>query len=210
MSNRGLRTLIRSAVRTVFEPIREARNFWQLPAAARAEHERDRKGLPESDCGAAHAIEAGMSWLCTAQDFSRSKDGGVARDFSLVRGWNSSYPETTGYIVPTFLEMYRRTGNSEFQIRAIRMLDWLRSIQMEGGGFQGGLIDSQPRVPVIFNTGQILIGLAAGAAHVGDLYRKSLQKAGDWLVSAMDADGCWRKFPTPFCCTGRENLRNAR
>jgi len=192
-----------SPLEAVLKPIRELRESRHLPAAAKAVREKDRLGLPTGDPGAARAVEEGLAWLCRAQDHSRSHDGGVARDYSLLRGWNSSYPETTGYIVPTFLEAYRRTGNPDFQVRAFRMLDWLCSIQMPGGGFQGGLIDSQPRVPVIFNTGQILIGLAAGAA-LRNAYRKAMCDAADWLRDVQDPDGCWRKHPTPFAAPGEK------
>jgi hypothetical protein len=77
------------------------------------------------------------------------------------------------------------------------MLDWLFSIQFPEGGFQGGLVDQTPRVPVTFNTGQILLGLAAGASrHPG--YAAAMIKAADWLRNTQDDDGCWRKFATPF------------
>ena len=82
------------------------------------------------------------------------------------------------------------------------MLDWLVSIQMPEGAFQGGQVDSVPRVPVIFNTGQILLGLAAGAAEFGDPYLEPMRRAADWLVAAQDADGCWRKHASPFAMGG--------
>ncbi len=126
-----------------------------------------------------------------AQDCSASKDGGVARDYSLLRGWATSYPETTGYIVPTLLEYARRKHDDAVRERARRMLDWLVSIQLPAGGFQGGRIDSVPVVPVTFNTGQILIGLAAGQSSFGT-YEEPLIRAADWLVATQDEDGCWR------------------
>ena len=49
-----------------------------------------------------------------------------------------------------------------------------------------------------FNTGQILIGLAAGVAVFGDDYRDSMSRAADWLANSLDDDGCWRKHRTPF------------
>jgi len=52
----------------------------------------------------APAIDRYLEWLCVAQDKSSSRDGGVARHFSWVDDWSISYPETTGYIVPTILE----------------------------------------------------------------------------------------------------------
>jgi hypothetical protein len=88
--------------------------------------------------------------------------------------------------------------------RASRMLEWLVSIQLPGGGFQGGMVNQTPIVPVTFNTGQILIGLAAGVSELGDVYRAAMLAAGDWLVQTQDADGCWRRFPTPFAGTGEK------
>ena len=175
----------------------------QLPAAARAEARRDRLGLPPHDPGAEQLLPVLMDWLCEAQDRSRSADGGVARDYSLVKGWATSYPETTGYIVPTFIEQARRTGRTDLLDRARRMADWLVRIQLPDGAFQGGKIDATPVVPVTFNTGQILLGLAAAQAQFGG-YREPMRRAADWLVRTQDPDGCWRKNPTPFAAPGEK------
>ncbi len=182
------------------------RPLWQLsrlPTAARAARRIDRAGLPVADQGSKAVLDASMRWLCMAQDRSASVDGGVARDFSLIKGWASSYPETTGYIVPTFIEYARRTGNEEMRRRARRMVDWLVSIQLPCGGVQGGKIDSEPVVPVTFNTGQVLLGLAAAQREFGG-YTVAMRRAADWLVETQDADGCWRRFPTPFAAPGEK------
>jgi hypothetical protein len=126
----------------------------------------------------------------------------VARHFSLISGWSSSYPETTGYIVPTVLECARRRDDASLRARATRMLDWLVSIQLPDGGFQGGVVGATPRIPVVFNTGQILIGLATGVAELGEAYRTPIRRAADWLVSVQDPDGCWRKGASPFAQSG--------
>jgi hypothetical protein len=83
------------------------------------------------------------------------------------------------------------------------MSDWLVSIQLPDGGFQGGRIDSRPVVPVTFNTGQILLGLAA-AHRQFDGYAEPLQRAADWLVRTQDPDGCWRRHPSPFALPGEK------
>lgn len=177
-----------------------------VPAAAAAERDRDRQvGLNIVDPGVEDAVEAALGWLCRAQDRSASQDGGVARDFSLVKGWATSYPETTGYIIPTFIELARRRRDPELHRRARRMLDWCVAIQYPEGGFQGGKIDAVPRVPVTFNTGQILLGLAAGAAEYGDsAYHQAMERAAAWLRDTLDTDGCWRRFPTPFAAPGEK------
>ena len=175
----------------------------RLPAAVKEEIQRDHDGLPTQDPGLNLAIDGASRWLCMAQDKSSSADGGVARDFSLINGWSSSYPETTGYIAATFLDHADRTGSDDMRIRARRMLDWLVNIQMPNGGFQGGKVDSTPVVPVVFNTGQILLGLSSGARSFST-YRQQLRRAADWLVEVQDSDGCWRKFPSPFAAAGEK------
>jgi hypothetical protein len=156
------------------------------------------------DQGPEAVIDACIDWLGVAQDSSASRDGGVARDFSLITGWSTSYPETTGYIVPTILHRARTLGDKALLARAKRMLDWLVSIQFPNGAFQGGKIDAQPRVPVTFNTGQILLGLAAGVEAFGDVYREPMNRAAAWLRDTQDKDGCWRNYPTPFAAPGEK------
>ena len=138
------------------DKFRAAYAYWRLPPLAKAECKKDQRGLPQKDPGIDRSVTEAIGWLCRAQDHSRLKDGGVARDYSLINGWNASYPETTGYIVPTMIACAQSFNDESLKERARNMLDWLVSIQLPDGGFQGGLIDSQPVVPVTFNTGQIM------------------------------------------------------
>lgn len=187
---------MRRAVKSLIEYVR-------LPRAARAESRLDARGLPTSDPGPETAVAAHLEWLAQAQDESPTNDGGVARHFSLLDGWGASYPETTGYIVPTLLACHRRYGNPELEARAARMLDWLVSIQLPDGAFQGGMVNQEPVVPVTFNTGQILLGLAAGAEHFEKpAYVEAMTRAADWLVRTQDEDGAWRFHPSPFAGPG--------
>ena len=174
-----------------------------LPAPARDARRRDAQGWPGTDPGPERVIEAGILWLYRAQDCSASRDGGVARHYSLVSGWASSYPETTGYIAPTLIAYATFERNAEARRRARTMLDWLVSIQLPSGGYQGGRVDTDVRSAVTFNTGQILIGLAAGIEEFGD-YREPMQRAADWLLETQDPDGCWRRYPTPFAKPGEK------
>jgi len=172
-----------------------------LPARAREARRMDRRGIRQADPGPERVIAGALSWLGHAQDMSKSHDGGVARHFSLVDGWSSSYPETTGYIVDTFLSVAAETSDRSLVERARHMLDWLVSIQFPDGAFQGGMVDQTPRVPATFDTGQILIGLAAGV-KVDLKYREPMLRAADWLVTNQDHDGAWRKHETPFAAAG--------
>ena len=187
----------------LLQPIREALERLSLPPLAKAERRRDRAGLPALDPGSARVLPALIDWLCLAQDESASRDGGVARSYDLRFGWETSYPETTGYIVPTLIDYARLHGRDDLLARARLMTDWMVAIQLPGGGFQGGRIDSVPVVPVTFNTGQILIGLADAELAFGG-YREPMQRAADWLVRTQDADGAWRSHPTPFAAVGEK------
>ena len=194
--------ILRDLVRNLLKPLRVARSRLSVPAEARAEARKDRQGLPQHDPGIDRAVDEAVAWIGRAQDNSATHDGGVARHYSLVSGWSSSYPETTGYIVPTLLDYADLRGDDSVRQRTRRMLDWLVAIQLPCGGFQGGLIDAEPVVPVTFNTGQILLGLAGGARQFGGEYREAMCRAADWLVDAQDADGCWREHPSPFTAPG--------
>lgn len=175
-----------------------------LPPDAQQQLRLDRAGLNSIDPGAAAVASAGITWLKRSQAMSLHHDGGSARDYSLLKGWASSYPETTGYIIPTIIDYADRTNDNDLAGCAHRMLDWLVSIQFKEGGFQGGKIDATPRVPVTFNTGQILIGLAAGVRRFGDQYRAPMNLAATWLRESLDKDGCWRNYPTPFAASGEK------
>lgn len=189
----------------VKETLRKALADLSLPRKAKLMKARDLEGLPADDPGPQAAIKAGLAWLARAQDRSASGDGGFARDFSLINGWATSYPETSGYIVPTLIAEAELSRDPALRERAVRCLDWLVAIQFPEGGFQGGRVDQTPRVPVTFNTGQILLGLAAGAAHVDRAkYLEPMRKAAAWLRDSLDDDGCWRKHPTPFAEQGEK------
>ena len=192
-----------TAIRNYYQFLQSSRLYGPLTETAKNEHHRDELGLPQTDHGIDRSVKEAMAWLCRAQDSSTSHDGGVARDYSLIHGWGASYPETTGYIIPTFINYAHINQDEDYSRRARQMTDWLVSIQLSDGAFQGGKIDSQPVAPVTFNTGQILIGLANATKEFSDpRYREATQKAANWLVETQDADGCWRSHPSPFARAG--------
>src|SRR5213080_730895 len=73
-----------------------------------------------------------MRWLCRAQDHGGGS-GGVSAGFSLIKGWLPPYPETTGYIIPTFFDYANLTGLQEMHDRAIRMAEWEIAVQLPSG-----------------------------------------------------------------------------
>jgi hypothetical protein len=193
-------------IRKIKSKIHSVIKYIRLPSAAKAERDKDSSGIPLEDHDIGNAIETAIGWICRAQDKSESQDGGVARHYSLITGWCASYPETTGYIIPTILaDANWRKKNSNLRERARRMLDWLVSIQLENGAFAGGPIGNDSSdIPVAFNTGQILFGLVAGVHEFGNMYLSAMKRAANWLLSNQDPDGCWRKYASPYVIAGEK------
>lgn len=153
-------------------------------------------------------LDAAISWLKLAHDVTGN--GGVAQTF-LVRSrrWAPSYPETTGYIIPTLYRYAALANDEDCRARARRMAEWEIEIQLpEGGVLAGALGDSDK--PTVFNTGQVIFGwVRAFEEERDEAYRQAAVRASDWLCRVMDDDGCWRQFGSPM--TGKSvNTYNTR
>lgn len=136
-------------------------------------------------------LEDAYGWLCTAQD--ATPDDGVAGWYCLARGWSASYPETTGYIIPTLLTYASVTRQPDARERAIRMADWEIDVQLPSGAVRSGVLGTTIG-PAVFNTGQVLFGWVAAYQATGDeCYAAAAQRAAEWLCRSQDADGAWRK-----------------
>lgn len=148
----------------------------------------------------AHLLAA-IDWICAAHD--ASADDGVPHSYDLPsRSWKPSYPETTGYIIPTLFDAARLLGRTDLYDRAVRMARWEVRIQLEGGGTQAGVIGAEPLTPTIFNTGQALFGFVRAWEETKEAeFNTTGLSAARWLIEAQDADGSWRKFPSPFTST---------
>lgn len=136
-------------------------------------------------------VRAALNWLCRAHDVGT--DDGVSAMYSLMEGWTGSYPEVTGYIVPTFYDAAELLGDEHLASRAAAMTDWLLSLQLSNGAFPGSFVGRLTDARV-FNTGQVIFGLIRTAEKTGQFgYLEAATRAGDWLVSVQDANGCWTK-----------------
>jgi folate-dependent phosphoribosylglycinamide formyltransferase PurN len=138
-------------------------------------------------------LVAAAEWLERAQDAGGA--GGVVGRYRLGTGWTSSYPETTGYIVPTFLRLADTLGQPRFRERARRCIEFLLSVQLESGAFPRLEIAHNRTEPSVFNTAQIICGLRAWYAESNDgRALGAAQRACDWLVAQQGPDGVWRSF----------------
>jgi hypothetical protein len=137
-------------------------------------------------------VRAMIDWLKEAQDVVEG--GGVAAFYDFKDGWSAGYPETTGYIIVTSLEAAERLGDADLRSRARRMADWEVDIQLPDGAWQGGVVTA-PRVPSVFNTGQVMQGLVAASIVLNQPdYLRAASRAGHWLVKHQEADGAWRSL----------------
>ncbi len=128
--------------------------------------------------------------LCRCQD--HGPDAGFG-SFHLVKGHGASYPETTGYIIPTFILAAEVLARPELNDRARRAADWLCSIQRPDGGWQGGRV-GEDRPSIVFNTAQVIRGmLAIYAQWNAPAHLASARMAGDWIVSVQEQDGSWAR-----------------
>jgi len=136
-------------------------------------------------------IKKGIDWLVYAQKMT--KDGGVSSGYSLIFGWRSSYPETSGYIIPTLIDYYHLSNDNSLLEICKDIANWECSIQLENGGFQGDLINKKEK-SIIFNTGQVILGLVKAYKELKDQrYLDCAIKAGAFLVRNQEKNGNWIK-----------------
>ena len=137
------------------------------------------------------SLEKAVNWLLVAQ--KATIDHGFA-SYHLADGWSSSYPETTGYIIPTLIEYGQKSGNQHAIGSAIKAADFLVGIQKGSGGWQGGRI-KENKPEIVFNTGQVIRGMISAYGQSGNMkYLDAAIKAGNWLVAIQHPEGYWKKF----------------
>jgi len=136
-------------------------------------------------------VKGTIRWLLSAQH--ATQDGGVSAMYSLYRGWDPSYPETTGYIIPTFFNYYHATGNEQIRNAALKMARWELTKQFSSGAFPGGSEGNEK--PTVFNTGQVLFGMVRTYQETTDeSYLISAKKAADWLAQVQEKEGYWQTY----------------
>ena len=143
-------------------------------------------------CGPAdvHLREA-IAWLCRAQD--QGSDDGVSYGYSVRGGWLPSYVETTGYIAVTFFNLAKHLARPELRERALRMADWLLTVQLPDGSF--GNVRMAVDQGIVFDTGQDLFGLVRAARETGDVrFSEAAARAGHWLTQVSDHQDRWTRY----------------
>jgi uncharacterized protein YyaL (SSP411 family) len=146
--------------------------------------------LQSTDLVIENHVDATIDWIHRAHE--NSVDGGISKGYDLLRGrWAPAYPETTGYTIPTLLNVASRMEQSGLHKLAISLADYLLDhVTPEGGVIHWEA--STHSEPVVFDTGQVIFGWLAAYRHTLDVrYLTAAVKAGDWLVSLQDHTGAW-------------------
>ena len=138
-------------------------------------------------------LHAAISWIETA--WKAAGETGISKGYDLIRRrWSPAYPETTGYTIPTLLNLAVILKRPDLAEMALRLAEYLLKASdpngavvhwQAGGGAQ----------PVIFDTGQVLFGLLAAFQYSGDArYLDAGVRAGNWLVSVQSSSGSWVQY----------------
>jgi len=137
-------------------------------------------------------LEGAVRWILTARE--HSGDGGIPAYFDLLRGWWApSYPETTGYTIPTLFTCAAYLQRPHLREVAITLADYLLTVRTSEGGIgHWERRDEKQDAPIVFDTGQVILGwLAAWRETNNPLYLQAAINAADWLVGVQDESGAW-------------------
>lgn len=137
-------------------------------------------------------LQAALEWIKHAQQ--TSGDGGISKGYHVIRRrWSPSYPETTGYTIPSLLNAALVLDRPDLQSLALVLADYLlRTATTEGAvvHWTNGSLQ-----PIVFDTGQVLFGwLAAYEASQDARYLEAATRAGNWLAANQDGSGAWTKY----------------
>jgi uncharacterized protein YyaL (SSP411 family) len=136
-----------------------------------------------------------MNWLKNAH---QNGQGGVSSHYSLLKGkWLNPFPETTGYIIPTFFDYFNHSKDKYFFESAVKMTDWLCGVQLDNGACVQGVYDYKKgkNKPLVFNTGQNIFGFLRTHRETKEKkYLDCALKAGDFLTANIDEKGIWNRY----------------
>jgi hypothetical protein len=143
--------------------------------------------MPEPPTDDRRHLEAAVAFI--TRSIEQGKGCASSKGYKVGKGWLPPYRETTGYIIPTLLDLADHLKRPDLASTAERLGEWLSEVQEPSGGFIERDL-RQDTKPIVFNTGQILHGFNALILRRGrqDLIPHA-RRAGDFLVSSADETG---------------------
>lgn len=159
------------------------------PALALRAALRPRSTIDAGPPGREQHLREAVEWIVTA--IKHGQDGGIPAYFRVVGGrWTASYPETTGYTIPTLCRCGEALGDSRLNRLAVELARWLLTVRTPEKGLSTW--DEPHGAPVVFDTGQGIFGWLAAWRATGDgIFLQAALDAGDWLVRVQSEAGPW-------------------
>jgi len=136
-------------------------------------------------------LDSAYTWLCTSK--SESLDGGIPTHYDILRNkWKPSYPETTGYLIPTLINYSVLANKPQALDMAISLAEYLLTKVTPEGGVSHWKTGKNSGKPIVFDTGQVIFGfIAAWKASGENKFFNAAEKAAVWLVEVQEIDGSW-------------------
>lgn len=165
---------------------------------------RDLLGAAEPIFDDERHLRETLDWLLRSRDVTGTD--GFAASYAFAHGWLPPYPETTGYIIPTFWDAFHELGDVKYRDAAVRAADWEISIQLDSGAIQAGYLGPDPQgfwnfdtpVPAAFNTGQVVLGWNRTFEETREQkYLQAAVRACEFLVQCVDEVGVFRQGLSP-------------
>lgn len=155
----------------------------------------DISGVDPSPEYTADCLRRVTYWFLEHQ--KRQPDNGVTSAIAFRNGkpvlWGS-YPEVTGYIIPSLFDYARDFDDTAVFDAAVLATEFELSMQDGEGWFPGGYVGNLTG-PSCFNSGQIIFGLLRAHEETGrEDFLQSAVRAADWLCAMQNPDGAWRKY----------------
>jgi len=132
------------------------------------------------------SIKLASEWLLMMQN----SDGGFSRKYSFITARDKSYIETTGYIIPTLIDVSSYLNDESYRDSALNAGEFLLRVQNSDGSF----CEIDESKPLVFDTGQCLIGLNRLYLLTEEKrYLDASSRAVRWLLNVLEEDK-WVEF----------------
>ncbi len=130
-----------------------------------------------------HALDKNLNWIKLS--FQVNNNLGSSAHQTISGKWSISYPETTGYLVPTLLSASLYKDDEELSQLAHRQLIYFKSINSIDGGFYS---NNQKNKKLFFDNSQIQFGLIALYKLNNDQIKNTLIDNYNWLLEQIEPD----------------------
>ena len=131
------------------------------------------------------ALQENISWI--EKSFIINKNQGSSKYKTLLGHWSESYPETTGYLIPTLISANRILDNLDLITICHEQIGYFKSLHLSNGAFK---IEKSVNKPLVFDTAQILFGLIKYSDEFQtDEIHELINSSYQWLCDTLDSDG---------------------